>query len=88
MRIGNIGKDRELITTGAGKCVGSAQPRFYPSNDFLQHQVSYAMTEGVVYLFEIVEVQGKNSYLVMLPVSASQGLFKPVFEKPPIGHSG
>jgi hypothetical protein len=38
------------------------------------------VTERVVHIFEVIEVQGENSHLVMLPVSTSERLFKSVLE--------
>ena len=73
--------DRELIPADPGHGIGRPESAFHAPGDFTQEQVTHAMAEGVVHLFESIEIDKQHCETLAECIRLPHGTFETLFEK-------
>ena len=86
---GQFGQDhRELVTAHAGHRVRCAHTGLNAPPSFYQQHVAAVMAQGVVDLFEVVQVDEQDGQLLLVTFAALDLLLQPVAHHPAVGQAG
>ena len=81
-------QEGEFVAPHAGQRIGSADAAFQPAGDLLEQRIAHGMAEGVVDLFETVEIHEQHRGQPSLPVCLGQRPLQAVLEEGPVGKAG
>ncbi|OIQ65351.1 hypothetical protein GALL_530920 [mine drainage metagenome] len=78
----------EFITTQTGNRIAFAQARLQSLGHLLQQQVSAGMTDGVVEIFEFIQIDKQQGRLALTTHTGGNRLLQTVKQETPIGKAG
>ena len=81
-------QDDELIAAQPGQGIGRAQQGTQSCGDAAQQTVAELMSQGVVDVLEVVEVDEQQRQLLLFPGGAMDGVLEAIVEEQAVGKVG
>ena len=86
VRVGQ--QDNELIATQACHCVLLAHGGFQPHGQCHQHLIAHPVSQGVIDVFKVIQVQKHQGKALLVAPGDIQGVLAAVVEQEPVGQTG
>ena len=80
--------DGELVTSEAGNRVRTAHDTFQPLRHLLEQFISSLVTQGIIDLLEVVEINEQQGHLQPVAAGLMQRLVQAVQQHRPVGQTG